>query len=159
MANDPCINSVRAETLSIIGDPADGGGLNNQVPNVVVCEMNFEEDDKVLFHFRVTNTGDNQIRIFHCQPWAGNSWARKETFGPFPKVNALDFYKVGTQAHGGWRADNDSNAFYAEVNVGGNWQRMGRLTNLNLGGGAKVAHMEWHQPPEVRFEVWAVDNR
>ena len=159
LANDPCLSKLRGETISTIGDPATGGGLSGQVHNVGVCEMNLEEDDKVRFHFRVTNTGDNQVRIFHCQPWAADSWARKEVFGPFPKVNARDFYKAGTQAAGGWRADNDSNAFYAEVNVGGTWQRMGGLTQVRPSADAKIGHMEWHQPHEVRFEVWALDTR
>jgi hypothetical protein len=157
-ANDPCISKLRADNLPVIGDPRPGGGLNNQTINVDVCEMNFEEDDKVLFHFRVTNTGTNNIRIFHCQPWAANSWARKETFGPFTAVSAHDFYKAGTQPRG-WRADNDSNAFYAEVNVGGTWKRMTGLTQIRLSPDVRVAHMEWHQPHEVRFEVWAVDTR
>ena len=121
--------------------------------------MNLEEDDKVRFHFRVTNIGGNKVRIFHCQPWAADSWVRKDLFGPFLSVNAHDFYKAGTQADGGWRADNDSNAFYAEVNIGGNWQRMRGLTQIRASADAKVAHMEWRQPQELRFEVWAVDNR
>jgi hypothetical protein len=157
-ANDPCITHLRPENLPVIGDPRDGGGLNAQTPNVDVCQMDLEEDDDVLFHFRVTNTGSNQVRIFHCQPWAANSWARKETFGPFATVNAKDFFKSGTQPRG-WRADNDSNAFYAEANVGGTWTRMSGLTQVRLAPDAKIAHMEWHQPHEVRFEVWAVDTR
>jgi hypothetical protein len=123
-----------------------------------VAEMNLEEDDKVRFHFRVTNTQATNIRIFHCQPWAANSWVRREAFGPFGAVNAHDFFKAGTQP-GGWRADNDSNAFYAEANVNGVWQPMGQLTEIRTTPDGKRAHMEWHQPHEVRFEVWATDTR
>jgi hypothetical protein len=129
--------------------------------NVDVGEMNLEEDDKVLFHFRITNTGDNRVRIAHCKPHAANSWERRDPqrLGPFAKVNAQDFYRPGTQAGGGWRADNDSNAFYAEVEINGAWQQMRQLTQVRLSPDAKIAHMEWHQPHEVRFEVWAVDRR
>jgi len=157
--NDPCISNLRADNLPTVGDKNDGGNLDNIITNVDVCEMNLEEDDKVLFHFRVTNTRNNQIQIFHCQPHSANSSKRVERFGPFGRVTRHDFFKAGTRDQGGWRADNDSNAFYAEVKIGGNWQRMGQLTQIRSSTDDKVAHMEWHQPHEVRFEVRAVDNR
>jgi hypothetical protein len=157
-AHDPCISALRADNIPTIGDPNGSGGLTNIMTNVGVCEMNLEQDDKVLFHFRVTNTRANNIRIVHCQPWAANSWVRKERLGPFGEVNAHDFFKAGTQP-GGWRANNDSNAFYAEVNINGVWQSMGQLREIRATGDARRAHMEWHSPHEVRFEVWATDTR
>ena len=161
LLNDPCMNNVRAETIAFIGDAGPGGGLTGVNRNVPVCEMNLEEDDEVLFHFVVTNTGSNPVVVFHCQPWAANSFVRRESFGPFATVNNFLFFKGGT-APLGWRADNDSNAFYAVVNVGGAWQRMAGPNQVRLSGDAKVAHMEWQHPQGggvVRFEVRAVDTR
>lgn len=157
-AADPCIKNLRADNIPTIGDAYGSGSLTNNITNVDVVEMDLEEDDKVLFHFRVTNTRASNIRIVHCQPHAANSWARRETFGPFAAVNGHDFYKAGT-APRGWRARNDSNAFYAEAHVNGVWQRMSQIREVRTTPDARRAHMEWHHPHEVRFEVWATDTR
>src|SRR5690349_16808753 len=90
-AKDPPNKDLKESDLPI-GDPAPGGGLSN-LQRLHVWEMNLEEDDKVRFYFRLTNTGPRSVRLVHCQPWAADSWARKEVLGPFGNVNAFDFTK------------------------------------------------------------------
>ena len=154
-ADDPPVNDRKESDLTI-GDPAPGGGLSN-IQRIHVWEMNLEEDDKLWFYFRVTNTGPREVRLVHCQPWASDSWARKEVMGPFGTVTRRDFYKAGTASQGGWRADNDSNAFYFLINNGGRWEVMqGRTKGW---GDRNTAHLEWYDPQEVRFEVRSIDRR
>jgi hypothetical protein len=154
-ADDPPVADWKESDL-IIGDPAPGGGLSN-IQRIHLWEMNLEEDDQVRFYFRITNTGPREVRVVHCQPWAADSWARKEILGPFGTVTQHDFHKAGWAAQGGWRADNDSNAFYLLVNNGGHWEPVqGRTRGW---GDRNTAHLEWYEPQEVRFEVRSTDRR
>jgi len=153
-ANDPPVNDWKQSNLTV-GDPAAGGGLSN-IQRINVWEMNLEEDDDVRFYFRLTNNGPREVRLVHCQPWAADSWARKEVLGPFGTVNAHDFHKSGW-APNGWRADNDSNAFYFLIKNGDRWDVVqGRTKGW---GDRNTAHMEWYEPQEIRFEVRSIDKR
>lgn len=151
--NDPPVNGLKKSVLNV-GDAAGSGRATN-VQSIHLWEMNLEEDDKVRFYFRLTNTGDRQVRIFHCQPWFVNNWVRKEEFGPFGKVTQRDFFKSGT-APEGWRANNDSNAFYCLINIDGRWDIMEPSQGSN---DDNTAHMEWENPQQVRFEVRSYDRR
>jgi len=151
--DNPPVSDLKQSELTV-GDAAPGGSLSN-IQRIRLWEMNLEEDDNVRFYFRLTNTASRQVRIVHCQPWAANSWVRREIFGPFGQVNALDFYKAGWPAPG-WRADNDSNAFYCLINNNGRWDVMQPSQGSNDNN---TAHMEWENPQQVRFEVRSHDMR
>lgn len=164
-ANDPPLNDLKRSELLI-------GTTNGTVPivppiKVVTWEMNFEEDDKVLFFFRLSNAGSRNVRIIHIQPWMSDPqhfqalWKIVETLPSIGPGQTKDFYKAGTQAAGGWRADNDSNGFLVQIEKGsGIWDTIPVESAQNGWTDIKqtVAHMEWHNP-EIHFEVRSIDRR
>jgi hypothetical protein len=165
-ANDPPLNDLKKSDLAIWS--YDNGHTETNPPLVVPAwEMNCEEDDKVLFYFRLSNHGAKRVRIVHIQPWVFDAthmkatWKVVEYLQPIAPGQTQDFFKPNTQAAGGWRADNDSNAFLLQSDRGS--ERWDLVPPDNLHDGwmdiqKTVAHMEWHNP-EIHFEVRSVDRR
>ena len=154
LANDPCLNDLKRSTLTV-GTNRDGHLFD--LFNVTGWEMNLEEDDKVLFDFVITNNGPKKVRAVHCQPFALGNW---QVFQRFPDVGNVS----GQVFPQHFRANNDSNFFFIEINTSGN--NFVPMAASNDGDSSAhtdqaltVAHMEWHHPQEVHFEVRAKDTR
>jgi len=125
--------------------------LRSDERRVIGWECNLEEDDNVLFKFVITNHGPNKVRAVHCQPLCSGVWRVLQQFDEVAVVS-------GKVLKSNWRACNDSNFFFIEINSTGNeWVPMSadndHLSEARTDTEDKTAHMEWHSPQEVHFEV------
>ena len=155
-AKDACLHDLKKSNLTV-GTQGPGGHLNNRF-QITSWEMNFEEDDKVLFDVFVSNnSGAKRVRAVHCQPFALGNWKVRTEF------SAVDPGKQNVQVMSKWRADNDSNFFFIEIETTpGHFDVMdpgAGSTNANMNPQLTICHMEWHGPQQVVVEVRATDTR
>jgi hypothetical protein len=156
-ANDPCLADLKRSKLTV-GTDDNKGHLIAPIFEVTGWEMNFEEDDKVLFEFRISNQGPKKVRAVHCQPFTFGSWKILKRYPVGGSVEQVSDKVIG----GGFRANNDSNFFFIEINSTGNtWVPMSGIAGDSTAGLSSSVRgtMEWHKEQKVVFEIRAKDTR
>lgn len=154
MKHDPCLHDLKPSQLRVGID--DGFGHLTNIFPTSGWEMNFEEDDHVLFSYFVTNSGPKPVRVAHCKPFTTGPWQIIDHFPPVANV-------ANHLLRQDWRADNDSNYFFVEIETTGSifspMDGNPPQSTAKLNGQKTVVQMEWHHPQHVTVEVRARDTR
>ena len=153
-ANDPCIPNFKRSKKDV--GTAVGGHLSGVISDVDGWEYNFEEDNKVLFEFVVSNPGPKRVSLAWCQPFTTGPW---QILGSYPVDPGQNKTVVK-----GLRAENDSNFFFLEIasDGGGFVPVKGGTTfdcNANLNPQKTLSIMDWLKPQKVHVEIRARDTR
>ena len=145
LAQAPLVRKLE-RSRKTVGTPIPRGRLRTDF-TVWGWHVELEEDDDVIWRLLATNPGPLPARAVYCKPFTTGPWQIVERF-PVPAGSSAIQLKE-------WRADNEDHFFFFEVRRREGWRPINAAAAQHAWRDPtnRVAHMEWHQPQELRLEV------